>query len=69
LPNGIFTYIPKIQVWYLFEGLGMENLGIYYSTYGEFCEHLVYFVVTGYISSHFGMLYQEKSGNPVADLK
>jgi hypothetical protein len=28
--------------------------------------HLVYFVVIWYISPRFGILYQEKSGNPVS---
>jgi hypothetical protein len=28
------------------------------------CGHLVYFVVIWYIFHRFGMLYQEKSGNP-----
>jgi hypothetical protein len=35
----------------------MENFGIFY-------DHLVYFVVIWYISPRFGILYQEKSGNP-----
>jgi hypothetical protein len=51
----------------------MENLGIFY-------DHLVYFrpigsilwsfgifVVIWYISPHFGILYQDKSGNPATD--
>jgi hypothetical protein len=33
---------------------------------GIFYTHLVYFMVIWYISPHFGMLYQEKSGNPAA---
>jgi hypothetical protein len=33
-------------------------------SFGTFCGHLVHFVVTWYIFSHFGILYQEKSGNP-----
>jgi hypothetical protein len=32
-----------------------------------FYRHLVQFVVIWYISSSFGILYQEKSGNPVLD--
>jgi hypothetical protein len=52
-------------------GLAIENLGIFYEhvvyftaignilwPFGIFCGHLVYF-------SRFGMLCQEKSGNPV----
>jgi hypothetical protein len=53
------------------EGLAMANLGIFY-------DHLVYFTASGnnlwqfgifcghlVISPRFGILYQEKSGNPV----
>jgi hypothetical protein len=29
--------------------------------------HLVYFVVIWYISRRFGILYQEKSGNPASN--
>jgi hypothetical protein len=32
--------------------------------FGIFCGHLVYFMVIWNIFSQFGMLYQEKSGNP-----
>jgi hypothetical protein len=32
--------------------------------FGIFCGHLVYFIVIWYIFPRFGMLYQEKSGNP-----
>jgi hypothetical protein len=32
-----------------------------------FSSHLVYFVVIWYISPRFGILYQEKSGNPARD--
>jgi hypothetical protein len=34
-----------------------------------FYGHLVYFVVIWYISPRFGILYQEKSGNPGANPK
>jgi hypothetical protein len=34
---------------------------------GIFCAHLIHFIVIWYIFSRFGMLYQEKSGNPVCD--
>jgi hypothetical protein len=30
-----------------------------------FCGHLIYFMVIWYIFTRFGMLYKEKSGNPV----
>jgi hypothetical protein len=32
--------------------------------FGIFCGHLLYYVVIWYIFRRFGMLYQEKSGNP-----
>jgi hypothetical protein len=35
--------------------------------FGIFCGQLVYFMVIWYIFSRFGMLYQEKSGNPDVD--
>jgi hypothetical protein len=68
-------YIPlfsnqKSQFWYKFEGLGIYNVGIFYSNwdyfttiwyilcpFGKFCCHLVYF-------SGSGMMNQEISGNP-----
>jgi hypothetical protein len=53
------------------EGLALENLGLFYDRlvcltaignilwpFGIFCGHLV-------IYPHFGIFYQEKSGNPV----
>jgi hypothetical protein len=49
----------------------MENLGIFYNhlvyftAINIFYGHLVYFVVIWYISPRSGILYQEKSGNPV----
>jgi hypothetical protein len=33
--------------------------------FGIFCGNLVYFVVIWYIFTRFGILEQEKSGNPV----
>jgi hypothetical protein len=33
-------------------------------TFGIFYDHLVHFVSIGYIFSGFGIMYQEKSGNP-----
>jgi hypothetical protein len=44
---------------------------VYFMTIGSilllfalFCGHLVYFMAIWYILPRFGMLYQEKSGNP-----
>jgi hypothetical protein len=43
----------------------MEDVDIcILSPFGLFCGTLVYFKAIWYISSRFGMLYQEKSGNP-----
>jgi hypothetical protein len=36
---------------------------------GKFLGHLVYFAGIWYIFSRFGMLYQEKSGNPDAAIR
>jgi hypothetical protein len=33
-------------------------------TFGIFYDHLVHFVFVRYIFSGFGIMYQEKSGNP-----
>jgi hypothetical protein len=38
----------------------------YFSPFDIFYGYLVYFEVIFYISPRFGILYQEKSGNPVA---
>jgi hypothetical protein len=52
------------------EGLALENLGIFYghlvyfTAIGNILWHLVYFVVIWYIFPRFGILDQEKSGNP-----
>jgi hypothetical protein len=51
----------------------MENLGIhydhlvYFKAFGNILGRLVYFVVIWYIFPHFGILHQEKSGNPAAE--
>jgi hypothetical protein len=50
----------------------MEDVGklyghlVYFWTFGMFCGYLVYFEVIWLIFSRFGILYQEKSGNPGA---
>jgi hypothetical protein len=36
-------------------------------TFGIFCDHLVHFVFIWYIFSGFGIMYQEKSGNPAVE--
>jgi hypothetical protein len=35
-----------------------------FGTFGIFCDHLVNFALIRYIFSGFGIMYQEKSGNP-----
>jgi hypothetical protein len=51
----------------------MEIVVIFYGiwsilkTFSTFSGHRVYFLVIWYISSRFGMLCQEKSGNPASD--
>jgi hypothetical protein len=45
---------------YIFEGFGMESVGMLYWHLIS-CGHLVYFVV---FFPGFGILYQQKSGNP-----
>jgi hypothetical protein len=69
LPGGILSN-QKSQFGFILEAFGMEDVGIVYShqeyltanwyilrPFGTFCDHLVYF-------SLFGMLHQNKSGNP-----
>jgi hypothetical protein len=69
LPDGLFSN-QKSQFGYIWEGLRIENAGLFYG-------HLEYFTVIWYIkrpfgnvvviwhiSPHFGILCQEKSGNP-----
>jgi hypothetical protein len=67
-----YFFKPKIQIWPFLEGLSVEDVGIFFGHFWSilspdsmFCGHLVYFMVDLYtILVHFGMLYQEKSGNP-----
>jgi hypothetical protein len=69
LPDGLFLNQKSI-FGKILEGLAMKDAGIFYG-------HLVYFATILYILwpfvvfcnylvsfSHFGMLYQDKSGNP-----
>jgi hypothetical protein len=69
LPDGLFSD-KQSQFWFIFVGLGMENLGIFYGHFGtlksiwRILPQLVYYVVIWYIFSHFGVIEQEKSGNP-----
>jgi hypothetical protein len=62
-----FVFKPKIQIW---EGLANGRCWYTLWTLGPFYGILLYFmdmvkfVEIRYILSHFGILYQEKSGNP-----
>jgi hypothetical protein len=51
------------------EGLAIEDIGALYGHFGLFYRHLAYifggFHGLKYIFPRFGMLHQEKSGNPV----
>jgi hypothetical protein len=57
------------------EGLAMENLGIFMTIWSIlrpleiFYDHLEYFEAIWYIFPLFGILDQEKSGNPVLQYK
>jgi hypothetical protein len=74
LPDGLFSN-QKSKFGKILEGLAMEDVGIFYG-------HLVHFMVFCYILltlgivrgnlvyfPRFGILYQEKSGNPALDLE
>jgi hypothetical protein len=66
LPDGIFC-IPKIQFWYIVEGLGLEDFGTSYRHLVCFIERYYecwVFMVVWYIFFGLGKLLQEKSGNP-----
>jgi hypothetical protein len=56
------VYQGKILVYFMTILSILWPLEIFYG-------HLVYFVVVWYISPRFGILYQEKSGNPVPQQK
>jgi hypothetical protein len=60
----------KYQIWFIWEGVVTENVGLFHG-------HLAHFtaiwyillpfgtsVLIWYVFFHFGMLHQEKSGNP-----
>jgi uncharacterized membrane protein YuzA (DUF378 family) len=69
LPDGIFSN-PKSRFGLILEGLEMEKVGIFFG-HSEYITAILYIlwpfcnlVAIGYIFPHFGMLRQEKSGNP-----
>jgi hypothetical protein len=63
LPDGIFSNEKK---WVNFGGSCNGRCWYILWTIGKFYSHLVNFVAIWYIVSRFGMLHQEKSGNPGA---
>jgi hypothetical protein len=69
LPDGIFSD-QKSQFGKFLEGLAIEHAGILYGHYlGLFYGHLVYYEVIWHIFPILGILYGEKSGNPVRVLR
>jgi hypothetical protein len=64
LPDGIFSKPKKNPLWVNFGGLCNGRCLFILLPFGIHCVHLLYFVVIWYIFPHFGMFYQEKSGNP-----
>jgi hypothetical protein len=54
----------KILIWVNFGGTCNRRFWSILRPFGLFYGHLIYFMVIWYIFSHFGMLCQEKSGNP-----
>jgi hypothetical protein len=71
LPDGLFSN-QKYQFGYIFEGLGMENVGIFMIIW----KYLVNFMVVWYSLWLFGIyifsvlvcLDRAKSGNPASEL-
>jgi hypothetical protein len=66
---------PKIAIWVNFGGSCngrcwyiLWTFWYILRTFDIFYGHLVNFVVIWYIFPHFGILYQEKSGNPALDV-
>jgi hypothetical protein len=65
-PFGIFygQLVYFMAIWYI-----LWPVGIFYGHLVYFMAILVYFLVIWHIFSRFGMLHQEKSGNPGSDVK
>jgi hypothetical protein len=66
LPFGLFLLPFCLHIftakWYI-----LLTNGTFYRQMVHFIAILVHFVVICYILTRFGMLYREKSGNPVSD--
>jgi hypothetical protein len=71
LPDGNFSY-QNSRFGYILEGLGLENVCIFYVHLKYLTDlHMVYFITIlymllsfGIFYARFGMLQQDKSGNP-----
>jgi hypothetical protein len=67
-----FIFKPKIPIWVNFGYFMVIWNGIFILPFGTFCVHLVHF---GFICVHlisfsgFGIMYQEKSGNPASEAR
>jgi hypothetical protein len=73
LPNGKFSN-QKYQFGEILEGLGMENVGMFYGQLEYFGPFVIFYnhlvlgiVIIWCIFPRFGILCQEKSGNPGVD--
>jgi hypothetical protein len=60
----MYIFIPKIPIWLYFEGPRNGKDCYVVWPFGIFYGNLVYSIAIWYILWSFGMLYQEKSGNP-----
>jgi hypothetical protein len=65
LPD-VFIFKPKIPSWV---NIGMEDVGIIYDIWSILLPFVYFMIIWGnsVYFFHFGMLYQEKSGNPVLE--
>jgi hypothetical protein len=61
-----FVFKPKIPIWVNFGGSCYGKSWYILWPLETLFGHLVYFVVIWYIFRHFGILDQEKSGNPAS---
>jgi hypothetical protein len=68
LPDGLFSN-KKSQIGQILEGLALEDVGIFYGQLVHFTVFccILWTLVIWYIFSRFGILYEEKSGNPDRD--
>jgi hypothetical protein len=67
LPDGIFSNQKPHKFWCVLQWkmlVYLMDIRPILQAFDMFYGHLVYFVVIWYIFPRFGMLYQEKSGNP-----